>query len=194
MSHQQSLRLIAALGQRASLRRGGKGQSTDETRTFALKKSRYAACSIPNMVRGRALIQSLLGLLLVTSLADAKGGHGGHGAGHCAHAGGHANGAHVAVPHGVGSGHGQAYRDRMLSEEPRAIWRCGFNTVQLGTSPATVQHSCGAPETARQVVFADERGEHVIDVWSYQPPGSAVRILKFENGSLISVEAVGSTR
>ena len=82
----------------------------------------------------------------------------------------------------------------MVTDEPRAAWRCGFNLVELGTSPAAVQRSCGAPETTRQVVFADDLGEHVIDVWSYQPQGSAVRILKFDNGALISVEVLGTAR
>ena len=140
-------------------------------------------------------IQGLLGLLLLTLPAAAKGGHGsGYGGGHCGHGGGGHGGAHFAGPHAVGGGHGQAYRDRVLTDDPRAVWHCGFNPVQLGTSPAAVQHSCGAPETARQVVFADEWGEHVIDVWSYQPPDSQVHILKFENGALISVEAVGPAR
>lgn len=138
------------------------------------------------MVRGWLMRWlGVLGLLSVTSLAAAKGGHG---TGHCAHSGGgHSGGGHVLVPHRVGSVHGAAYRDRLPPHDPRAVWHCGFNTVQLGTSAAEVQRGCGAPETMRQVVFADEQGEHVIDVWSYQPPGAPVRILKFENGALISL-------
>ncbi len=150
------------------------------------------------MVRGWltkwAGAQSLLGLLLLTPLAAGKGGHGGghggHAAGHC----GRAGGGHVSVPHAVGSGHARAYRDRLVTDDPRSVWHCGFNAVQVGATSAAVRRSCGAPETMRQVVFADEQGEHVIDVWSYQPLDSQVRILKFEAGSLISVEAVGPAR
>jgi len=149
--------------------------------------------------RRLACVHGLLALLLVSPLAAAKGGHGGghcggHG-GHGAH-GGHGGGqAHGAVPH-VGSGHAHAlpWDDRLVSVDPRALWHCGFTPVMFGQSPAAVQRSCGAPETTRQVVYGDAHGEHVIDVWSYQPKDSQLRLLKFENGTLISVEAIGPSR
>jgi len=57
-----------------------------------------------------------------------------------------------------------------------------------------VQRKCGAPESTRQVVYGDGQTEQVIDVWSYLPRDSQVHILKFENGALLSVEAVGPAR
>lgn len=54
-----------------------------------------------------------------------------------------------------------------------------------------VQRACGPPATAKQVVYQAADGERVIDVWSYQPASSAVRILKFEDGALVSLRAVG---
>ena len=133
-------------------------------------------------------LQALLALLCASELAVAKGGghggscgHGGHGAGH----------AHVTHASGGGGGRVPWLPARA---DPRQVWHCGFFPINLGISPVVVQRSCGAPETARQVVYGDDQGEHVIDVWSYHPPDSAVHVLKFDNGALISVEIVGPPR
>ncbi|HEY3666937.1 MAG TPA: hypothetical protein VGL19_13080, partial [Polyangiaceae bacterium] len=63
--------------------------------------------------------------------------------------------------------------------------------VVLGETPAMVQRACGPPATARQVVYQAATGEHVVDVWSYQPPGAPLRMLRFEDGELVSLKAVG---
>jgi hypothetical protein len=134
--------------------------------------------------------------MLLTTFASAKGGHGGgHGGGHCGGHGGHGGGhAHAAVTHVGGHAHASAWDEHLLKVDPRAVWQCGFTPVLIGESSAVVKQHCGAPETARQVIYGDARGEHVIDVWSYQPRNSQVRILKFENGTLLSVEAIGPSR
>jgi len=137
-------------------------------------------------------VRGLLALLLVARLADAKGGPGGHGGhcGHAAHSGGHPHGGVPHVSHGTS--HPSPWHPPATDE--RQVWHCGFFPVLLGMSPVTVQRNCGAPETTRQTVYGDDRGEHVIDVWSYQPRDAQVRILKFENGALISVVPVGPAR
>jgi Protein of unknown function (DUF2845) len=125
--------------------------------------------------------------------ALAKGGHGaGHGGGHCGHAG-HGSG-HASTYHSATSLHGAPTPTWFAQPQPvnpDQVWQCGTQLVVLGETPAMVQRSCGPPATAQQVVYQAATGEQVIDVWSYQPVGAAVRVLKFEDGALVSLRAVG---
>jgi hypothetical protein len=123
----------------------------------------------------------------------AKGGHGGgHGGGHCSGHTGHGSG-HASTYHAATSFHGTstpAWLARPLPVNPDQVWQCGTQLVVLGETPAMVQRACGPPATAQQVVYQAATGERVVDVWSYQPPGSAVRMLRFEDGALVSLKAV----
>jgi hypothetical protein len=124
----------------------------------------------------------------------AKGGHGGgHGGGHCSGHTGHGSG-HASTFHEATSFHGAAtpaWLARPPPINPDQVWQCGAQLVVLGETPAMVQRACGPPATAQQVVYRAASGERVIDVWSYQPVGSAVRMLRFEDGALVSLKAVG---
>jgi hypothetical protein len=77
------------------------------------------------------------------------------------------------------------------TNQPRPSLAMRVQLVVLGETPAMVQRACGPPVTAQQVVYQAASGERVVDVWSYQPAGSAVRMLRFEDGALVSLKAVG---
>jgi hypothetical protein len=131
---------------------------------------------------------------LYPALVLAKGGHGaGHGGGgHCSGHTGHGSG-HASTYHAATSFHGAFMPARLapsLPANPDQVWHCGTQLVVLGETPAMVQRACGPPATARQVVYQAAAGERVVDVWSYQPAGSAVRMLRFEDSALVSLKAV----
>jgi hypothetical protein len=140
-------------------------------------------------------VQVALVALVVLRLTPsfAKGGHSaGHGGGHCGHSGhgsGHAAAYHT--PTSFRSSPAPAWLAPPARENPDQVWQCGVQLVVLGETPAMVQRACGPPATARQVVYQSATGEHVVDVWSYQPTGSPVRMLRFENGELVSLKAIG---
>jgi hypothetical protein len=147
-----------------------------------------------NRGRPRQLLCAQVVLAALQSApALAKGGHrGGHGGGHCGHAG-HGSG-HVSTYHSATSVQGAVtpgWLNQPQPSNPDEVWQCGTQLVVLGETPATVQRFCGPPATAQQVVYQAAAGERVVDAWSYQPAGSAVRILKFEDGALVSLGAVG---
>jgi hypothetical protein len=71
---------------------------------------------------------------------------------------------------------------------------CSGSLIQLGDAPDRVRKLCGSPTSVRNVVYAQRTGEIILEVWRYQRTGWLDRELRFQNGELVSVYAIGPTR
>jgi hypothetical protein len=70
--------------------------------------------------------------------------------------------------------------------------QCSGVDISPGAPQGFVLDACGAPSATRQVIYATQRGEQVIDVWSYARPNAVTRTLRFEGGILTSIDTVGA--
>ena len=67
---------------------------------------------------------------------------------------------------------------------------CAGSLIQLGDTQDRVVRLCGAPSSARQWLFKWTGKPGVLDMWRYERYGSFPRMLRFENGVLVSIAAV----
>jgi len=83
----------------------------------------------------------------------------------------------------------------LLCAGPAQAWRCGTQLVTEGDSRYAVQQACGKPDYAERYPAGHSSGFGPIGavrVWYYNGgPGSLVRILRFREGELDSIETGG---
>jgi hypothetical protein len=73
---------------------------------------------------------------------------------------------------------------------------CGGTLIALGDTPDRVLHLCGGPTSAKHWLLKWQvKGRTLtgsLDIWRYERYGSLPRLLRFENGVLVSLVAVSS--
>jgi len=67
---------------------------------------------------------------------------------------------------------------------------CAGTLIQLGDTPDRVARLCGAPLKATHWVNRWHGKIGVLDMWSYERNGSFPRMLRFEDGVLVSIAAI----
>ena len=67
---------------------------------------------------------------------------------------------------------------------------CAGTLVQLGDTPDRVLHFCGAPASARHWELKWRGKVAILEMWRYEQYGSFSRMLRFENGVLVSLAAI----
>jgi len=67
---------------------------------------------------------------------------------------------------------------------------CAGTLIQLGDTQDRVFSRCGEPTGARHWVLRARGKTSILDLWRYERYGSFPRLLRFENGVLVSLSAI----